>query len=882
MNLLISTRALASLNFHHPNERSFSSDDMDPFRPPLALPTNARNLDIPRFNCKSEKDNLIINMSKNPEEDQNGYICAFSSYEELTTDESDPAELKSVAFNYYPPSQTRQRRFRATPLQSDTIIKAIQIFDPSFDLNRETPENRTPEKLLIIIMRWLDNKLPNSANLHKNLDFIRDYMVPLLQSDSGDCWERERMERLLSSSPVDDLNTKRFVTRWLVNNLPYRLKIISHKTDGAHRDFAEDALHTGSFIRDEHPSVEKYFLMEPRPQRMINVDCTIPTIFNKVFLRKQQQSSQEKQSSDGKDKELDILDLYHRLKDYLDDHFGSNIHFLTDDVVSFMIKPSGKTDFLQLIQRWRMPNDNQIAEDIAGIHDNIWEDVAGLLLQHYFIEFIGTQILEFLLSKEGTLPPFFVRKLETYLLGDRVYDRIQKENLEALYALKNWLLLPISLNAHLGERYKCLPKGFYRFDYQSNLRKTAPDKNFENMMSLMSRNMKLFSDPIHSEMKFLLGNPNNGYQYDPIHGPRAYTKPLPASFVSGFFLLLLSYLSREVSDEVRSIFGKSASSCQMEGYSTPKSAGDEEKAVNFLLMSAVKVIENYSILSASFKDAYDNLKPSPDAEGKPLFRDLCPILMNNALLAGLRRLRLTGIDPAPTPNDRMMSHQLLKAICTRQCCNDAPNCDCVCEIWRSITTLRVVGESFCTLGRRGEVGQQRLLDSLPDTEEDTEELQLSGALDEMLVLNHDDRSEWAIHLARNPPSSDLPTQAVWRERVKQVNSLSNVKEHNLGFLAFRTFIDKHLPSDDAPRGRATMAPRTTRTSAAGPAEEGTGAGSAMEAGAGSGEGAGAGSGEGAGAGSGEGAGAGSGEGAGAGSGEEGAGVSAMEVEVPVR
>ena len=340
MPLLVSAKVLAATNLHPEDEPRYSKHVA--FRPGYAVETNARNIDISRFTCLDTKDNMIISISESSVIDQNGYVVAFSSFEEMnpSSPHDDHSECKLVAFNYYQPLLEPKKRYRATVLTPDIITDAIKIFKGSVDIDSS---GKDIETLLAEFFKLLDEAFPKSSKPSENLKFIKDYMTPLIDDESFSCWERESMKVFLAthgdelgSSDDDDkgfddficrcergeeagvdvsMYSRAFLLRWVNSNFPFLSKIISHKTDGAHRDFAYDALFTGTF--ESFEGDVKTRLIERFNTSSINtkihVDYTIPQQFDADFVQTQKRYSVEKQKIVGKDKELDLLDVLSKL-----------------------------------------------------------------------------------------------------------------------------------------------------------------------------------------------------------------------------------------------------------------------------------------------------------------------------------------------------------------------------------------------------------------------------------------------------------------------------------------------------------------------------------------------------------------------------------------
>lgn len=354
MTLLISARALAASNLHPEDEPGFL-DHHNLFRPPYALETNARNIDLARFTCLDAGDNIITNISKHPNvKDINGYVVLISSFEEIKNGtnprDDDPSECKSVVFNYWhiPP----MKRYRAIPLTRDSIINAIRIFVENYS----PTEGVSIDTLLKKYFTLFEENLPETSKASDNLNFIRNCMAPLLEQGSElPCWERDNMIVLLEFSrddptfddfiircenglepdmPEGIILDRAFILRWIFNNFPHISKIITHKTDGAHRDFAYDVLYTGSFGSFEGDTARQLtdqFSENPHPiSTMINVQYSLlPVELRPDFVQTQKKISLDSQKCVGLDKALDLLDIASQLKHGLmrihsDDNFLDN------------------------------------------------------------------------------------------------------------------------------------------------------------------------------------------------------------------------------------------------------------------------------------------------------------------------------------------------------------------------------------------------------------------------------------------------------------------------------------------------------------------------------------------------------------------------------
>ena len=247
-------------------------------------------------------------MSNNPPPDTIGYDVVFSSFEEIVDELhlplEDPSECKSIALNYCQGGILPLRRYRAIPLTRDIIINAINILR-GMGVNSYDPRRRSIDSLLDTYFRLLEVCFSESSMPSANLNFIRNCMAPLLEQGSVlPCWERENMIVLLEFTrddptfddfiircenglepdmPEGIILDRAFILRWIFNNFPYISKIITHKTDGAHRDFAYDALFTGTFGSFEGHIKERLtrrFLEQPNPIDCdIFVEYTIPTEF---------------------------------------------------------------------------------------------------------------------------------------------------------------------------------------------------------------------------------------------------------------------------------------------------------------------------------------------------------------------------------------------------------------------------------------------------------------------------------------------------------------------------------------------------------------------------------------------------------------------------
>ena len=302
--MMLSVKVLATTNLHPQDEPDFSEEVL--FRPPYALPISC-TLHIDRFTSCANDNNIMVNISNDPTDDKSGYVVEFSSFEEIIfTDPNlsreDPSECQSVAFNYW--QGYNLKRYRATPLTRDNVINAIQII---FVHDYEPADDEDVHTLLKEYLKLLEARLPQSSKASENLQFVKKNMAPLLDENLGlPCWERGAMNTVLSeisdstneeidefilecengyvATPCPNVFCRPFILRWIFSNLPFLSKIISHKTDGVHRDFAHDALLAGTFGTFEGDVLTRLtarFLEEPNRIRnkLIYVNYTIPTEF---------------------------------------------------------------------------------------------------------------------------------------------------------------------------------------------------------------------------------------------------------------------------------------------------------------------------------------------------------------------------------------------------------------------------------------------------------------------------------------------------------------------------------------------------------------------------------------------------------------------------
>jgi hypothetical protein len=712
MHLRVSTRCMAYHNFHPPDEQPFNANSTR-FRFPYAVPGNARNVSVPRFNCQHQQDNILTNIAAHTLPDQNGYVVTFSSYDDLPADEGDnhnPAELQCIAYKYYSRNEAPANRYIASPLRSETILRAIKFFDGSYVPGGQ---NITPESLLQDYLVKLDAKLPKSAKLEETIPFVKEFMNSLLGGQDP-CWERERMEIFLNRFESDELDLKddcimRFVARWIANNLSHLTKIISHKTDGAHRDFAYESLLTGSFGNnsDLNKSVmNSYFLTTPHPAINVSVQFTIPETFDENLLQNQKRCSREKQNMDGKDKGLDAMDV---LSDVLRlVQHDSPEPFLSNRSIKGVVN-SGLTSKEQFINDyvplWGLSNNGDIEQKVNSITDDAWKKNHRDFLGHFYILDRARKILKVI----AELPDSLKKKLQDLGFGN-VKELLDGE--ENLQNVMNILLLPPAGGACRGV---CSWLGLV-------LGNGVSLKEL-NLATLLGRNEKLFTDPSSARIIRFFTNPGNHIKYWHIDRHKVETEKsgLPALFVAGFLLLLFSFISKEASSEVRNFLGKVIPFDQQ--YSDQKTAGSVEKVSGYLVLSVAKVYENFHTLSGSLDLTYRavNLRGAGGAVTRAITNkkdfpanSFYSCLMSNAIVGTLRDSRSRGVDPVIEPHDR---DTLLSLIGRSKCCADANNCDCPCRTFGTTPILQSIAQSIRYLtdtSSRNEFGDEKLLKSVND------------------------------------------------------------------------------------------------------------------------------------------------------------------------
>ena len=783
MQLLVSAKVLAATNLHPEDEPEYSEDVA--FRPGYAVETNARNIDLSRFTCSDIKDNMIISISDYSVIDQNGYVVVFSSFAEmdLSSPHDDHSECKSVAFNYYQPGREPKKRYKATVLTPDIISDAIKILTKSDDFDSS---GKDIETLLAEFFKLLEIAFPKSSKPSENLKFIKDYMKPLIYNKSFPCWERESMkgvlalyEKDLESSDgekgfddficqcekgeegVDDrIFSRAFLLRWVNSNFPFLSKIISHKTDGAHRDFAYDALFTGtfgSFEGDVKTRLIERFSEDPHPiNTKINVDYTIPKEFNADFVQTQKKYSVEKQKIDGKDKKLDLLDVVSPVKDGLDGIDPEDL-FLNETFMRLNMQPLLDPDnVVGYMGRMNMlDEDGNIERGVRAVDSTKLVKDFSRLSEHCFIVRKARQILEFLRGGDKNIADYVLLELKKW--GIDLNDIFQKNDIDDLL---HFLLLPKCQRGVLE------PYGITSF---CGWNAHSSKSDCQNFIHLMLNNKKLFtSDQKNATMKAFFNNPSNKTEYHHFEtGEKKLSDHLPAPFVCIFWLLLFSFLSKEVSDEVRNILRKVTPYNSPE-FSKQNTSGDGEKALNYVILLVVSIHENFCQLESYFDKALKAAKidaRSKEFGGKPkpMLHRFLPLLMSQACVRALHASSLHGVDPVITDWDRKWLGIICHSFCNTKCCDKFNECDCPSSVLGpSCLNLRAAAESFiCTIGedRRDESGKTKLLQSLTAV---TTSAGISISLPDLLatVINVKDlggRVEFSNALSGNniPSSSPL-------------------------------------------------------------------------------------------------------------------------------
>ena len=126
-----------------------------------------------------------------------------------------------------------------------------------------------------------------------------------------------------------------------------------------------------------------------------------------------------------------------------------------------------------------------------------------------------------------------------------------------------------------------------------------------NFIHLILNNPDLFSkNRKNANMKSFFGKPHNKAEYINCEtGDSESSKLLSAPFVCLFWLLLLSFLSKEASDQLVNILRK-VTPHNLSQYSQQNTSGDEGKALNFVVLLLGSIYENFCQLRTHFEVEY--------------------------------------------------------------------------------------------------------------------------------------------------------------------------------------------------------------------------------------------------------------------------------------
>ena len=789
-------RVLSKLALHPADEVQYHHHPND-LRPPLALNSNLRKLFIPRFVCTHASSNIVTCMAKEGGlHDQNGYVVSFTSFEEILENTENtppgPDECVLVASDYYSQEQLHSKRYRATVLTTDTMVEAITIFEKGLDLS-----NKEDEELIGIFLDTLHEKLPTSANLHDNFKFINEYMRSLLDDESQPCWERGRMKVYLqqeASVDIDSVEIKKFTARWIANNIPFRFKIIAHKTDGAHRDFAHDILSTG--LMEE----EEYFLKVPQPlaQSTVNIEFSIPSKLDGAFIEGQKQKSLDKQSQCGLDVKLEGVDsLRQVLTDFRRNNPDiSDKFFITEKTLKLLLKTSPSRDaFLDCLRDFELENFDAIETEVRAIPDSAWDDVFPMLLEHVFIYDRATRLGRFL-TQRNDIPKYLLDVLKNSGIDLEKYF----PDVASLKNILCSLLLPKSSGK--GENLIAMTtKGFCRWDAHSYNSKGKSGRT-NTVIHMLVNNKALFTDPKTAKVKgFFTQTRNATYYYDIGSGERTKSELIPAPLMASFWILLYSFISPEVSDEVGNFLRKAHHASPR--FLRQMTIGDELKAVNYLVMTLANILDDYGHLADAFQKAFDSVKirdgATVDFPRKPKFDRFLSILMCNSALRGFKFSREYGIDAVPQIRHREALGTILQKLTNQLCCTKTLNCNCPRSTFgNSVLNLAVMVEALTKLD--GNISRGFLLESISSAAGES----LEDKLDFLFNCSNDDRFALMKGMSSSIITSSCANSFTSECLSKRKLSLLDDKKYEALQSVTQKLIERNSPSNTS---RARRSPR---------------------------------------------------------------------------
>ena len=404
-------------------------------------------------------------------------------------------------------------------------------------------------------------------------------------------------------------------------------------------------------------------------------------------MRDQKELSRTKQAKDGKDNAFDILVFGSAIKNIVDRSINKeNRYYLSPKIIDLLVSASvTKGDLLECIGEMELLNKDEIVGRINELNpeklgtkkgNECLFHLAPKIAEHAFLFDRGTRILNGIKSWQGN------RDMVKESCGIDIAELFQKYTVEELLSL---LLLP---KLPPGDQLKKM--GFEQSLCRWDVYHHKHTKNC-NVISLLSINHEVFTKQNGLDIRSLFVAKGNTVEHHDFAGNKitSVKEGLPLSFVSLFWLLLLSYLSKESSDEVLDFLCK-VTPPDSQQCSKQNTSGDASKAKNGAIMTLVKVMDELSLIANSFNSEYTRKEPgkkTAELVKTPLCGDFSrsykpescrfmPFILDRATKGAVRSCRNDGIDPYITGDDRRWLGAIVHAFCQGECCDAPDKCEC--------------------------------------------------------------------------------------------------------------------------------------------------------------------------------------------------------------